>query len=111
MSVRFRPGIMQSMKAHTDTWTVLERGIMLVIQQNYKDWQDFQVISHLKKYKPSMDASVFAEKTGQLPEIAEVYWRGEFLTEISVKDRPEAAATKINDALIELITRTKGAIV
>ena len=107
MSVRFRKGIGQSMKAETDTWTVLEKGLMLLIRQNFKDFRDFYVISDLKRYKPSMDASIFAEKTGQIPEVAEIYWKGEFVCSVSMAHNPDMALQKINDGLIELLTRKK----
>lgn len=108
MSVHFRKGVMHDMKPVIDRWTTLEKGLMMLFQRNFKDYADFRAVSNLKMYKPSMDPSIFAQKIGKTPEICEVYWKNEYVCDVSIFDSPADAVTKINDGMIELISRTKG---
>ena len=108
MSAHSNFGIIRDKKPVTGTWTILERGLNKLIASNFLDYKDFYVISNLKKYKPSMDESIFNQKIGKTAEIAEVYWKGEFVCEVSIFDSPDKALLKINDGMIEHITKKKG---
>jgi hypothetical protein len=97
--------VIQDTKPVTDRWTVLERGLNMMIASNFKDYKDWRVLSNIKKYKPSMDKFIFAQKTGKIPEICEIYWKGEFVCEVNILETPAQALTKINDGLIDLIKK------
>lgn len=108
MSVRSRLGILQDMKPVTGMPTVLERGLLLMIGQNFKDAKNWQVVSDLRRYKPSMDPFVYGQKIGRIPEVCEIYWNGEFVCTVSLLDRPATALIKLNDGMIDLIKKKKG---
>jgi len=108
MSVHSDFNLIHDKKPVTGTWTILELGVRKVIASNFKDFNDFYVISNIKKYKPSMDESIYNQKIGKEPELCEVYWKGNFVTDISIFDSPKQALIKINDGMIEFITKKKG---
>jgi len=105
MSVQSNFSIIRDKKPATEKWTVLELGVRKLIASNFKDFNDFYVISNIKKYKPSMDESIFNQKIGKTAEIVEVYWKGNYICDISVFDTPEKALTNINDRMIDFIKK------
>lgn len=109
MSAHFNKNVcvISDTKPVTNRWTTLERGLYLLIQHNFQNYNEFKVISNIKMYKPSADPFVFAQKTGKIPEICEVYMNGHYLCDVSIFDRPEQALTKIQDGIIEKITEGK----
>lgn len=107
----FKKGVLKSMKPQIDKWTTLELGLAALFKQNFKDYRDFMAISNLKMYKPSEDAFIFAQKVGNLPEICEVYWKGEYLCDVSLVDSPSIALQRINDSLIDFVKLNKKGII
>jgi hypothetical protein len=103
MSAQFN--LIHDKKPITGRWTTLELGLMALIKHNFQNFKEFYVISDLKKYKPSMDASIYAEKIGKLPEVCEIYLKGEYICSVNIMDRPEQALVKINDGLIDKIKK------
>lgn len=102
--------VIQDKKPLTDHFTILEKGIYTLISREFQNYTDFRVISNLKKYKPGEDPFIFGQKIGKIPELCEVYMKGEYICEISIFDTPAQALTKIHDGMIEMVAdkaRTK----
>lgn len=97
--------VINDKKPVTHKWTVLEQGLNKLIYNNFQNYKDFFVISNIKKYKPSMDKYIFAQKIGKTAEIAEVYLKGEYLCDVSIFDTPSQALTKIQDGVINLLSK------
>ena len=103
MSAHSNYGIIHDSKPEVDRWTTLERGIYTLLQREFQNYNEFSVMSNLKKYKPSEDAFIFGQKIGKIPELCEVYLRGDYVCEVSIFDSPSQALTKIQDGMIEMV--------
>lgn len=100
------PSLVHDMKPETRD-TTLEIGLRKLLSDNFSNEKEWFVYSNLRKFKPSMSVDIYGQKIGKLPEICEVYWKGEMIAEISIFDTPDKALVKIQDGMIELMTRNK----
>lgn len=88
--------------------TDMEIGLSYLISKNFftkdevnaKKWF---VYSNLRKYKPSMSENIFKQLHGDLPEICEIYWNGEYICEVLYTDNPWIAIDKIRAGFTKMI--------
>ena len=107
MSDRSNLIITKSSKEKTKP-TDMEIGLNYLISKNFfttdevnaKKWF---VYSNLRKFKPSMDESIWKQLNGQLPEICEIYWNGEYICEVSYTDDPWIAIDKIKYGFTKMV--------
>ncbi len=107
MSGQFKTGIMHSMKPAQGKLTTLKTVLGTLFRRNFQNWFDFTAVSNIRMYRPNADEFIYDQKIGKIPEICEVYMRGEYICDVTMNDTPAQALTKINDGLIEKITEQK----
>lgn len=80
-----------------------EKGVIHVITSNFREWGQFGVESNIRKYKPSEDRFVFGQTSGQIPEFADIYFRGKYVCEVNAKMRPDEVLAMIEFSLIQTL--------
>jgi len=84
--------------------TFFEKGIEMIIMNNFKDFSKFAVFAEVRKYRPMEDESIFNQQNEILPEVVEVYFNGEFLCDLVETMMPSVVLDTIEKNLYYKIT-------
>lgn len=76
-----------------------EVGVERLIQYNFKDSENYHVVSHIKQFRKDTVHEVMAMEKGKLPEVADIYYMGEYVCEVNEHMNPEQVLSRIHFAL------------
>lgn len=91
-----------------------ENGILMLIGKEFGGAANgFSVKWEAKNFKPSKFSDKFLgevldQATGRAPKVAEIYFRGKYLCDVSEDMHPAEVELKINDALTARILKKGG---
>lgn len=77
-----------------------EEGIKRLIEEEFRSSASaFQVYVEGRLYRPSKNPEIMKQLTGDAPRIAEVWFKGAYLTQVSEAMPPHVAIDEINKAI------------
>lgn len=88
-----------------------ETGLKMLIGREFGGISNgFQVVWEAKRYKPSKFDHIFLgevkdQATGKAPKVAEIYFRGKYLCDITEAMHPQQVVQTIEQSLAILITK------
>jgi len=80
-----------------------EKGVIHVIKSEFRDWYMFGVESNIRKYRPREDRFIYGQKSGQIPEFLDIYFKGKYVCEVNAAMRPDEVSALIQYSLIQLL--------
>jgi hypothetical protein len=87
-------GIVTALNNPTDL-TYFEKGLMLLIELNFPNPKDFTIISERRRFRAREDEYIWKQNREDIPEVAEIYYKNEYLCDVVSKETPEQVLKKI----------------
>lgn len=76
-----------------------ESALEFLIEHNFEDSEHFHVQAEVRKYSPDVFIEAKAQKEGKLPNMAEIYYKGEYVCEVNETMNPKQVIDRIVFAL------------
>ncbi len=83
--------------------TIFEKALVKMIELNFPDPKNFTIIAERRKYRVREDQSIFNQNIGKAPEVADIYYKNEFVCDVSEDMQPQLALFKIKQNLKEVV--------
>lgn len=75
-----------------------EAGLEYLIEDNFQDSENFHAVVDVRLYGDD-DPHIREQKSGKLPTVANIYYKGEYVCEVNEKMNPKAVIDRIVFAL------------